>query len=131
MLYTYLSLFIFFNVSFLFYFFSKKMSVIDLFWGPAHFVVVAAAIYFSDQSLVLDSWNGIIFLMVLFWSSRLLIHLFVRSRGEADDRRYIDLSKNWKGSIIVNAYFRVFIIQFVLSSITSLVLYFSMQKMYK
>ena len=91
-------------------------------------MVVAAAVYFSDQSLVFDSWNGIIFLMVFFWSSRLLIHLFVRSRGEADDRRYLELAKNWKGSISVNAYFRIFMVQFILSGITSLILYFSMQK---
>ena len=105
------------NLFFLFYLYSKKISVIDLFWGPLHFLQLFFCLYFglNRSSIALSLYLGLVFV----WSLRLTIYLYVRSIGAPDDPRYLKLAKNWKGNLALNVLLRIFYIQFIISLITS------------
>ena len=129
MLSVYLGLFVFFQIGFLFYLFNKKLHTVDLLWGLAHGVVGLGAYFFIDKS-----WAGdeLVFLgLILAWSFRLYVYLLVRNWGKPDDRRYLELASKWKGSIFLNAYFRIFLVQMILSGVTSLSIFQGLSSDYK
>lgn len=106
------------NFFYLFFLSSKKISVIDLFWGPLHLFQLVFCFVVLEN---LPSGTALIFLGVVFiWAARLSIYLGVRSNGAPDDPRYLELAQHWKGNFNLNVLIRIFYAQFIISLITSL-----------
>ena len=112
-------LFLFFHLGVLFFIFSRKLHTVDLLWGPAHFIFISSGYYQAQKNVILDE-KSILLLLVFLWSFRLFLYLFIRNYNKPDDRRYLEIASSWKGNFILNGYLRVFIIQFILSVLTSL-----------
>jgi len=49
--------------------------------------------------------------LVIIWGLRLFYAMVGRLRKNSEDKRYVELRKNWKGNEAVNTYVRVFAIQ--------------------
>ena len=103
--------FCFLCFAYLFYLKTKKMAIIDIFWGVFHFVQAFGALYLLGGKLSWQKW--IIFSLIGLWAFRLSVYLFVRSIGKGEDPRYEKLSKDWKGSLELNVFFRIFCGQFL------------------
>ena len=110
--------FLFVLMSFSFYLLTKKMSVIDIFWGPFHLAQLSFTLFVIRPAFTPASI--IFFSLVYLWGLRLAIYLYVRSRGKPDDQRYIKLSTAWSGNLALNVLTRIFGGQFCILLFTSL-----------
>ena len=117
MLNVIVSVFIFFNVGFLFFLVNRKLHVVDLLWGLAQGVIVIAT--FCQDYENLTTPLRCFALIILFWSIRLFVYLLIRNWGKPDDRRYKELSSKWRGGLALNAYFRIFLVQCILALLIS------------
>ena len=118
MIYTYLTLFVFFQLGYFVFLQNKKLQTVDLMWGLAHLVVVLGSLY-TIPAKSMGFSSVLIIALVFVWSIRLFIYLFIRNKGKKDDRRYLEIASKWEGSFFVNAYFKIFMVQCVLAGLCS------------
>lgn len=96
----------------------KKFDLADIAWGGG-FVVVT-------WSQLLVNWNDTFYAQILttiivtLWGLRLSYHIGKRNWNKAEDLRYVALRSKWKGSVALNAFLRVFMLQGLLLLIVSL-----------
>lgn len=87
------------------------ISVIDIGWGPS-FILGASIFLFQLQ--VVETLHLFVYVLIFLWGSRLALHLFVRNKSKGEDVRYQQIAQSWQGSYWLNAYFRIYMVQFVL-----------------
>ena len=111
---TIISLWVFFTIAFFIAQAKENNGLQDIAWGMG-FIVVALFSYFFSST---ESLNGLVITsLVVLWGGRLSYHLFKRNWNSPEDRRYVDMRKNWeeKGqNVKVVAYFKVFMFQMLL-----------------
>ena len=92
-----------------------RLDTVDLAWGPA-FVIAASLVAGYD----VQGRTVLIALLVDIWGVRLTSHILERAKTSKEDPRYKDISKKWKGSFWLRAYFSIFLLQGVLVWLISL-----------
>ncbi len=107
LLLTAISLFVFINFFYSISIFKRDMSVVDIAWGLG-FVVIAAVNYINSQ---ISLKNTMIVLAVCVWGLRLSTYFLYRSLGKPEDFRYAKLRTDWGRSVLLQSYFKVFILQ--------------------
>ena len=110
--------FFFVLLSFSFYLITKKMSVIDIFWGLFHLAQLSFTLFVVSPGFTPASI--MFFSLIYLWGFRLAIYLYARSKGKPDDQRYIKLSTAWSGNLALNVLTRIFGGQFCILLFTSL-----------
>ena len=66
----------------------KNWGTMDIFYGPAYFVVAITSLYLTYKYVGLISIRQIIVtILVLLWAIRLATHVFIRNRGKPEDRQ--------------------------------------------
>lgn len=98
----------------------KRTDVVDAAWGPA-FVIAALAAFTLNPYQVGFGWNvqTLVTLLVTIWAARLGLIITRRLLTQSEDKRYVELRKHWKGSVILNTYARVFLLQAILATLIS------------
>ena len=92
-----------------------RLDTVDVAWGLGFILVAwATALHFYSTS------SALIALLVTIWGARLANHIYRRSKGKSDDRRYQELSSKWKGNLWLRAYVSVFLLQGLMLWIISL-----------
>jgi steroid 5-alpha reductase family enzyme len=85
----------------------RRLDTVDIAWGIG-FMCLAWSSWLqhnSGRSLLLAA-------LVSLWGARLAFHIGQRSLGSpTDDRRYTELTKKWRGSVWIRAYFSIFVVQ--------------------
>ena len=86
----------------------RDNSIVDIAYGGAFVAVVSAAAVFG--------WTGhprqvLVAIMVAVWGLRLVIHLFVRSRGRGEDFRYRKWREEWGSNFVVRSFFQIYMLQ--------------------
>lgn len=115
---TALVIFIYFNGVFILAQIKKNNGIVDSFWGPG-FLVVAAYTFFQSDNKGIRS--GLILILIAFWAIRLFYHITLRNWNKPEDYRYQNMRRKWGDSFtLLQAYFKVFILQGVLLYIISL-----------
>lgn len=104
----YLPVLLFFIVLFNLSLIKKKLSVVDIGWGPA-FIVLCVALMKSLPYY--DIYLQIIYGCVILWGLRLGHYLFIRNWSDGEDFRYQQMKDSWSGSINTHAFFKVFVLQ--------------------
>jgi steroid 5-alpha reductase family enzyme len=84
----------------------RRLDTVDAAWGLG-FVLIAWLVELQASSLR----SLIITLLVSVWGLRLSTHIWRRNQGRADDPRYHELSRKWRGNFWVRAYFSIFLLQ--------------------
>lgn len=93
LLIVYVYLFLQMSLIWIIYRLSKNPSVVDVSWSIG--LMMAGLIYLWSQSITLR--NGIISALLIIWSLRLAGYLWItRIRKGHVDKRYTELSSNWK-----------------------------------
>jgi len=116
-IYSWFCGFAFLNLVFLYAYAKKRYDVIDSAWGMTFIVIAVFSFLAGVQADV--AWLSTIFVIV--WGLRLSMHIFARFlRSDREDPRYVELRKKWRGSVAVNTYFRIFLVQSVLAFLVSL-----------
>ena len=92
----------------------RRTDVVDIAWGPAIFVAALTGFVASSQQF---GWNAqsVVLVLILLWSIRLSVTIFLRFRKKPEDPRYVALRKKWRGSEILNTFLRIFTTQGLLA----------------
>ena len=108
------TIFIFFNLVYLIALWKKDFSVIDVAWSLSFIVIFFTGLVEYNTSGF--KFINIIGLLVILWGLRLASYLFYRwlQKGK-EDFRYANWRKEWGDKANVIAYFKVFLLQAVLS----------------
>lgn len=93
----------------------KRIDTVDVAWGLG-FVLVAWATLWQSPSF----HSVLIANIVTVWGIRLAYHIYSRHTFTKEDRRYIELSKKWKGNFWTRAYVSIFLVQGALLILVSL-----------
>ena len=96
-LYTILILYLYILIAYIVGTIKKNWGLMDIFYGPAYFVVALTSLYLTFQTIGIISIRQIIVaFLVLFWSIRLATYVYIRNRGKPEDKRYAFMRKRWK-----------------------------------
>jgi len=102
-----LILFLFTNFWFWVSLYKKRNDVADVAWGLGFILISFVGVLLNPNNR-----NTIIFLLVAIWGFRLAYHIGSRLlKSFEEDKRYQKMRVWWKGSIIFNSWYRVFMIQ--------------------
>lgn len=106
---------IFMSIVFVFAHRRDRYDYVDAAWGLV-FMVIAITGFIASQSL--SASKLVVIGLVMLWGTRLSAHIIRRLRSsDEEDPRYTDMRAKWSGSVAVNAYVRIFLLQAVLASI--------------
>lgn len=100
--------------------FLKRTDVVDAAWGPA-FVVAAGSAFISNRFELSPGFNvqTLVTVLVIIWALRLGYAIGRRLLTKPEDRRYVNLRRQWKGNEPLNTFVRIFLVQAVLATVIS------------
>jgi len=101
-----------------------KVSVIDTFWP---LLVTAALWVYLIQYPGENQVNWIAVTLVCLWGGRLFLHIFLRARGQCEDRRYTELRSRWKSNFEMKSLVGIFGLQAFMAWIVSFSLFFALR----
>jgi len=99
----------------------ENSSIADVAWGPG-ILVIGLVYYFTSDGLPLRAHLTLALLAI--WAIRLGTHLFIRTRQQGEDFRYVKWREEYEQWWLVS-YFKVFLLQAVVAWIVSLPIYFA------
>ncbi len=87
----------------------RRNDIADVAWGLGFILlgvvqVLAKGSYTNTRSLI-------VLALVIIWGARLSIYIGRRSRGSAEDPRYVEMREAWGERWLVNTYLKVFLLQ--------------------
>lgn len=95
----------------------KRFDVVDIAWGGAFIVVALTSLAMTPH---IGALQLLVTALVIIWGLRLGYYIFRRiQRSPDEDPRYVELRSKWKGSVAINAYLRIFVVQGILAAIVS------------
>ncbi len=98
---------IYFTIFFVIAQIKRDNSIVDMAWGPG----------FAIVSIAVDLVSGlpsILILLISIWALRLVSHIANRNLKKPEDFRYQEMRKGWGEHQMLNAFFKVFMLQGVL-----------------
>lgn len=99
----------------------RRTDIIDAAWGPSFIVCAFAAIALNPFNSALGANpQTIVTLLVTAWGARLAWHITRRLLKHPEDKRYVELRKDWKGNVALNTYVRIFLVQALLALVISI-----------
>jgi steroid 5-alpha reductase family enzyme len=86
----------------------KDNSIADIAWGMGFIVVAVLNLILSEQ-IYWRQW--IVTALVSIWGMRLVLHIYLRSRGKPEDFRYAEMRKKWGKRATLKSFTHVFMLQ--------------------
>lgn len=102
--------FVFFTLFFLLGQAIGKNSIVDTAWGLG-FVLIAHYSYWMGAG---NTLSLILMVLVTLWGIRLATHIGLRNFKKPEDYRYVKMRESWGDHQMLNAFFRVYMLQGVL-----------------
>lgn len=98
--------------------FFKRTDIVDAAWGPAFVVAAISAFIINSFELPIGlNVQTVVTALVTLWAARLSFTITKRLMKKPEDKRYVDLRKQWKGNEFANTYLRIFVVQAVLATV--------------
>ncbi|MFW9947388.1 MAG: DUF1295 domain-containing protein [Candidatus Odinarchaeota archaeon] len=124
--YSAIALFIYIFIAFIVGTAKKNNGLMDIFYGPAYFVVSMTSLIlniiltstFCIRQIIATS-------LVLIWAIRLASYVFIRNRGKPEDYRYKAMRERWKTNIVLKSFFKVYIFQGVIVFLVDIPVWFT------
>jgi steroid 5-alpha reductase family enzyme len=107
-LYSSAAIFLYMTCVFVLALLKKDNSIVDVAWGTG-FLLVALLTFFMDSAFTFRS--ALVTGLVIFWGSRLALHIYFRNRGKGEDFRYAKWRKEWGKTFVWRSYFQIFMLQ--------------------
>jgi len=110
--YSGLALLVYIIIAFIVGIVKKNNGLIDIFYGPAYFVV-------SFTSFLLNYvLNGTFYLrqlistlLVFVWAVRIATYIYIRNHGKPEDYRYAAMREKWKSNFVLKSLFKIYLFQ--------------------
>jgi steroid 5-alpha reductase family enzyme len=96
---------------------TRKMSIVDGFWGIGFIGIV---LYHFFSGIEMEPRRFIVTYLVVLWGLRLAGHIFYRNHGKPEDPKYAAWRGDWGKNTWWISYFKVFLLQGVLMFIIAL-----------
>lgn len=96
----------------------RDVSIVDVFWGPAFVLPPGLGLLRGDTAPSPRQW--VVLALVVAWGARLALHLYLRSRGQAEDHRYARMRAANGPGFVLRSLFTVFLLQASLVTVISL-----------
>jgi len=110
--YSAIALFIYISIAFIVGTAKKNNGIIDIFYGPAYFVVGITSLTFNIiLTLTLSVRQVLATLLVFIWALRLAIYVFIRNRGKPEDYRYKAIRERMKTNVALKSFFKIYLFQ--------------------
>lgn len=121
MAWMFISVLVFMTVVFIISWKLRRTDIVDIAWGPA-FVVAAVASFVMNGYDVPIGLNvqTLVTALIIVWAARLSYAMWRRISSHAEDKRYQQLRRKWKGNLALNTYSRVFVMQALLATAISI-----------
>lgn len=104
---------------------TKRISVIDAFWGPGFVVITATAMWRRQAAATSSDW--LLALLVVVWATRLAVHLGIRIWNDPhEDRRYAAIRARYEPHFWMKSLFIVFLLQGVIMWLVGMPLTFGL-----
>lgn len=98
----------------------KRTDIVDAAWGPAFVVAAVGAFMLNPFGLSFGAnAQALVTILVCIWAVRLSATIAKRLMRKAEDQRYVNLRKQWKGNEAVNTFLRIFVVQAMLATVIS------------
>lgn len=98
---------VFMNLWFIYAKIKNRNDVADVAWGLGFVLLAVIGVTMNPNNKTI-----IIFLLVAIWGFRLAYHIGSRFlKSEKEDDRYQKMRENWQGSMALNSWYRVFMLQ--------------------
>ncbi len=99
----------------------RRYDVVDVGWGLSFIAIALCGFMLQNDSWFQWDPQALVTIVIILWGGRLAWHIAQRIRHtQHEDVRYLDLRKKWKGSVAVNTYLRVYLVQAVLALLVSI-----------
>lgn len=98
----------------------KNLSVIDTAWGLGFIIIISTGCFLNGWS---NPRENLLMILVTIWGFRLTSFIHFRNSGKAEDFRYANWRKEWGQKTNLIAYFKVYLLQFVLMLIVGIPLF--------
>jgi steroid 5-alpha reductase family enzyme len=106
----FIAILVFMNLWFIYAAIKNRNDVADVAWGLGFILLTVIGATMNPNAK-----NIIIFLLVAIWGFRLAYHIGSRFlKSDKEDNRYQEMRANWRGSMVFNSWYRVFMLQGVL-----------------
>jgi len=110
--YSAIALFIYIFIAFIVGTVKKNNAIMDIFYGPAYFVVALASfllnlVFFSTYNIR----QIIVTTLVLIWAIRLAVYVYIRNKGKPEDYRYKSMRERWKKNVALKSFFKIYLFQ--------------------
>lgn len=89
----------------------KNFGVIDVAWALGFIVISLTCCVLNDFSFWVEN---LVCGLVIIWGLRLSIFLFLRNFGKPEDHRYEAMRQGWGDHPNLSAYFKVYLLQYVI-----------------
>jgi steroid 5-alpha reductase family enzyme len=93
----------------------KNNGIMDIFYGPAYFVVSFTSLISSYLLFGPLNFRQILTtLLVFIWSMRLASYIYVRNKGKPEDPRYKVMRDRWGTNVIIKSLFKIYLFQAII-----------------
>ena len=94
----------------------KRLDIVDVAWGGAFIIIAISSLLLGNRGPLQYLTTAI----VIIWGLRLSYYIAMRLRhSTSEDPRYKAMRKQWRGSIVLSAFFRIFMTQGLLALLVS------------
>ncbi|QQS19908.1 DUF1295 domain-containing protein [Candidatus Saccharibacteria bacterium] len=98
----------------------QRFDLVDTAWGLS-IIAIAVTAYGIGGSSVGFNPQTVVTALIIVWGLRLAWHIGRRFlHSSTTDERYVQLMHKWKGSVAVNAYLRIYVVQSLLALFVSI-----------
>ena len=107
-IYTVVAVFCYMTFVFIVAQIKKNNGLADIAWGGG-FILVAVLNLALAQSVAVR--QIVVTILVSIWGSRLILHIYLRNRGKAEDFRYAEMRRRWGRTAVIRSFTNVFMFQ--------------------
>ncbi|NVM19811.1 MAG: DUF1295 domain-containing protein [Candidatus Lokiarchaeota archaeon] len=123
--YSAIALFIYIFIAFIVGTVKKNNGIMDIFYGPAYFVVAITSFTFNIMLTSMLSIRQVIAtFLVLIWALRLAVYVYIRNRGKPEDYRYKAIRDRMKTNVAVKSFFKIYLFQGMIVFLVAITVWF-------
>lgn len=117
-------IFIYFTLLFAMACRQHNYAIADIGWGTGFILTALFSAWMTPQHSPLEI---IVTLLVLFWGSRLSVHIYLRNKNRPEDFRYREMRERWGKHANVHAYVKLYLVQAIIMWVVSLAIMIAAQ----
>lgn len=98
---------VFMHLWFIYAAIKRRNDIADVAWGLGFILLAIIGVLLNPNNR-----SALVFFLVAIWGFRLAYHIGSRFlKSDIEDRRYRAMRETWRGSMVINSWYRIFVLQ--------------------